>query len=135
MTLDIQNLAYAVTQAIHNFGAVAVVGGSAVALAWRESNDLTKLSRMVLAGWIVQVLSGATFGAISYYYYTKFPDLMGIAVVALLVKVSCAALGISLAAGQLKGHFSDAMFRYSWLAMCILGVLALTSAAVLRWFS
>ena len=135
MTLDIQSLAYAVTQVIHNIGAVTVVGGSVVAVAWHESIVWRKLSRMVLAGWIVQALSGTTFGAISYYYYAQFPDLLGIAVVALIVKVVCAALGVALATVQLTGLFSEAALRFSWLAMCFLGVLALTSAAVLRWFS
>jgi len=135
MTLDIQNLAYAITQVVHNFGAVTVLGGAVVALAWREAGAQRTLSRMVLAGWLVQALSGATFGAISYYYYAKLPDIHGIAVAALTVKVVCAALGFTLAVWLLRARLAETSRRYAWLALCCLGALALSSAAVLRWFS
>lgn len=133
--MDYQNLAYAVAQIFHNFGAVAVVGGAACALVWREAEVHRRLAWLVLAGWLVQAVSGASFGAISYYYYAKFPDIHGIAVAALVVKVVCAALGSALAAWQLSARPSELSRRYSWLALCGLGVLALSSAAVLRWFS
>jgi hypothetical protein len=133
--LDSQNLAYAITQIVHNFGAVAVVGGAVCALAWREAEVQRRLAWLVLTGWLVQAASGATFGAISFYYYAKFPDIHGIAVAALIVKVVCAALGFSLAARQLFAHLSEASRRNSWLALCGLGALALSSAAALRWFS
>ena len=135
MTLDIQNLAYAITQIVHNFGAVTVVGGAVFALVWRDVEQQRRLAWMVLAGWLIQAVSGATFGAISYYYYAKFPDIFGIAIVALLVKVICAALGISLAGWLLLAQLSESSRRYAWLVLCILGMLALSSAAVLRWFS
>ena len=133
--MDIQNLAYAITQIVHNFGAMTVVGGAVFALVWREADIQRRLAWMVLAGWLVQAVSGATFGAISYYYYAKFPDIFGIAVVALIVKVVCAVLGFSLAGWQLIAQHTEASRRYSWFALCGLGVLALSSAAVLRWFS
>lgn len=133
--MDSQDLAYAIAQIVHNFGAVAVVGGAVGALARRDAEGQRKLAWLVLAGWLVQAVSGAAFGAISYYYYAKFPDIHGIAVAALIVKVICAALGSILAAWQLLVHLSDGTRRYSWLALSGLGVLALTSAAVLRWFS
>ncbi|OFZ67240.1 MAG: hypothetical protein A2V79_12490 [Betaproteobacteria bacterium RBG_16_56_24] len=133
--MDWQNLAYAVTQIAHNFGAVAVVGGAACALAWRETEAQRRLAWLVLAGWLVQAVSGAAFGAISYYYYAKFPDIHGIAVAALRVKVICAALGFILAARLLFAHLPELPRRYSWFVLCGLGVLALSSAAVLRWFS
>ena len=133
--MDIQNLAYAITQIVHNFGAVAVVGGSASALARNDAGTQRGLAWLVLAGWLVQALSGGTFGAISYYYYAKFPDIHGIAVAALIVKVVCAVLGVALTAWQLHARFSEVSRRYSWPVLCGLGVLALSSAAVLRWFS
>lgn len=133
--MDIQSLAYAITQIVHNFGAVTVVGGAVFALVWRETEVQRRLAWMVLAGWLVQAVSGATFGAISYYYYAKFPDIHGIAVVALIVKVVCAALGATLAGWQLIAQHTQTSRRYSWIVLCCLGVLALSSAAVLRWFS
>lgn len=135
MTLDTQNLAYAITQIVHNFGAVTVVGGAVFALMWCESEVQRRLSFMVLSGWLVQALSGATFGAISYYYYAKFPDIHGVAVIALFIKIGCAALGTSLNLWQLFARPAGIVGRYFWLALCGLGVLALCSAAVLRWFS
>lgn len=132
---DSQNLAYAITQIVHNFGAVAVVGGAACALAWRDDKAQRRLAWLVLIGWLTQAASGATFGAISFAHYGKFPDIHGIAVAALVVKVVCAALGFTLAARQLFVQLSEVSHRYSWLALCGLGALALSSAAVLRWFS
>jgi len=133
--LDFQNLAYAITQIAHNFGAVTVVGGAVFALVRREVEQQHRLAWIVLAGWLVQAVSGATFGAISYYYYAKFPDLFGVAVVALIVKVICAVLGIALAGWKLIAQDTEASRRYSWIILCGLGALALSSAAVLRWFS
>jgi hypothetical protein len=133
--MDWQNLAYAATQIVHNFGAVAVVGGAACALAWREAAVQRRLAWIVLIGWATQAASGATFGAISFYHYGKFPDIHGIAVVALVVKMACAALGFTLAAWLLFAHPPAATSRHAWLALCGLGALALSSAAVLRWFS
>ncbi|MDO8463705.1 MAG: hypothetical protein Q7S46_00405 [Gallionella sp.] len=133
--MDWQNLAYAATQIVHNFGAVAVVGGAACALAWREPTVQRRLAWIVLIGWATQGASGATFGAISFYHYGKFPDIHGIAVIALGVKMVCAALGFTLAAWQLFAHPSAASGRHAWIALFVLGALALSSAAVLRWFS
>ncbi|TAN86841.1 MAG: hypothetical protein EPN14_00010 [Gallionella sp.] len=130
-----QNLGYAATQIVHNFGAVAVVGGAACALAWREAAAQRGLARIVLAGWAAQAASGATFGAISFYYYGKFPDIHGVAMAALFVKMSCAALGFILAARQIFFHLPETSGRHAWLVLFGLGALALSSAAVLRWFS
>lgn len=132
---DIQNLAYAVTQIVHNFGAVTVVGGAACALAWRDAEAQRKLAWIVMTGWMIQAVSGATFGAISFAYYGKFPDIHGIAVAALVLKVICAVFGFSLAAWQVFFHPAETFRRNSWLVLCGLGVVALSSAAVLRWFS
>lgn len=133
--MDWQNVAYAATQIVHNFGAVAVAGGAACALAWREAPVQRRLTWIVLVGWATQAATGTAFGAISFYYYGTFPDIHGIAVAALGVKMACAALGFTLAAWQLYAHPSAATGRHAWLAMFFLGALALSSAAVLRWFS
>jgi hypothetical protein len=132
---DLQNLAYAATQIVHNFGAVAVMGGAACALAWREAKAQRGLAWVVLAGWMAQAASGTTFGAISFAFYGKFPDIHGIAIAALVVKVICAVSGFSLTVRQLFAHLSEESSRLAWFALCWLGALALSSAAVLRWFS
>jgi len=133
--LDYQNLAYGLTQIAHNFGAVAVVGGAISALVWRDAELHRRLAWIVLTGWLVQAVSGATFGAISYYYYSKFPDIHGVAVAALRIKMVSAALGFSLAGLILIKRPADTASRKIWLVLCLLGILALCSAAILRWFS
>jgi len=133
--MDLQNLAYAATQIVHNFGAVAVVGGAACALVWRDPGVHHRLAWLVLAGWATQAASGALFGAISYCYYGKFPDIHDIALAALGVKMLCAGLGFILAAWLLFVHPAATLRRRAWAILFGLGALALSSAAVLRWFS
>lgn len=137
--MDLQNHLYALTQIAHNFGAVAVVGGS---LLGRWPVPLTdeqrhRLAWVVLGGWLIQGLSGSLFGAVSYFYYGELPDLHGIAVVALLVKMVCAATGFILAALYLRfgRQWSAAGRAIVWNLLIVLGITALSAAAVLRWFS
>lgn len=132
-----QNLTYAVIQVVHNFGAVATVGGSFSALAFRGVDTRKKLARIVLGGWCVQAASGATFGATSYYFYHQLPDIGRIATDALVIKMSCVAAGILLLATYIlkSGSWSVARINGSWHASSTLAVIALSSAAVLRWFS
>lgn len=137
--MDLQNLAYALTQVAHNFGAVAVVGGALLAL-WpvrQEPVMRRKLGWLVLWGWTVQGASGMTFGAISYAYYGQFPDLHDIAIAALLLKVLCAAAGFVLAAIYLRysSHWPDTRRDGVWSGLLVLSATALTAAAFLRWFS
>ena len=137
--MDLQNLAYALTQVAHNFGAVAVVGGALLA-RWPvrlESAIRHKLGWLVLAGWAVQGASGMTFGAISYANYGQFPDLHGIAIAALLLKILCAATGFVLAASYLRysANWSNTRRDLVWNGLFALAATALTAAAFLRWFS
>ncbi len=137
--MDPQNLAYALVQLVHNFGAVAVVGSAAAALwlAPPASVLLRALAWTALGGWAAQAASGATFGAVSYFYYGRFPDLHGIAVAALMVKMACATAGIVLAAAYLRfgAAWSQAGCRVAWHFLLGLAVIALSAAAFLRWFS
>lgn len=136
--MDIQNLGYALTQVVHNFGATAVVGG-AVAVLWLAPRpELERiLAWLVGVGWAAQIASGAAFGAISFYYYGEFPDIGGLAVAALAIKVACAATGFSLAALYLlrAASWTATLRRKIWLMLAGLGATALTAAAFLRWFS
>lgn len=93
-----ENLAYAITQVLHNFGAVAVTGGATFAwwTAEKTAAHEHRMAQLVGLGWAIQIASGAGFGAVSYYYYGRLPDLHGIAVLALSTKVICAALGLAL---------------------------------------
>ena len=137
--MDFQNLAYALVQIVHNFGAVAVTGGAAAALSLQRAGSALPrwLGFLVLTGWAMQIASGAGFGAISYAYYGKFPDLHGIAVGALAIKMACAASGFIVAAAYLRyaGHWSPPRCRGVWHGLAGLAATALTAAAFLRWFS
>ena len=133
-----QNLAYAVIQVVHNFGAVVAVGGSLAATKSSSVDTRNKLARLALAGWGTQGASGAAFGAVSYYFYHRFPDISGIAVAALVVKMACAATGFLLLAVYLSrgGNWPEEKRSRAWFASSTaFAVTALSAAAFLRWFS
>jgi len=137
--VDLQNLAYALTQVIHNFGAVTVVGGAAAALwlAPRQPVLERSLAWLVALAWAAQIASGVGLGAISFYYYGRFPDISGIATAALAIKITSAVIGLFLAVLYLwrAARWPDATCRRIWRVLTGLGVIALTAAAFLRWFS
>jgi hypothetical protein len=137
--MTLQNLGYAIVQVVHNFGAVAIVGGAAfmVFTAPQPATLQRKFAWLVGSGWGAQALSGMAFGAISYYYYGKFPDIHGIAIAALAIKMLCAVSGLSTVALYLRyaGGWSDRQRHTAWQFLFTLGAIALTCAAFLRWFS
>jgi hypothetical protein len=135
----VQNLIYALIQVIHNFGAVAVVGTAASALSLVHGNAATRhrLSLLLALAWALQAASGVLFGIATYYFDKSLPDIHGIAVVALLVKITCATAGFILAASYIKFNSGWAKSRQdiAWRVLLALGMLALFAAAFLRWFS
>lgn len=132
-----QNLAYAIVQVAHNFGAVAAVGGSLAALKFRGVDTRRYLAKLALAGWGTQAASGAAFGATSYYYYHQFPDITGIATVALAIKMVCVAIGFLLLVAYLfwSATWTVPKMNAVWITSSALAVTALSAAAFLRWFS
>ena len=135
----VENLGYTLVQIAHNFGAAIVLGG-AVCARWpipatRQSGR--RIARLVLAGWIIQIASGLAFGAASYLSYGRLPDIHGIAVVALFIKIGCAVIGVALTAIYLRREpdWADTQRGHTWLALALLAATALTAAAFLRWFS
>lgn len=132
-----QNLAYTAIQALHNFGAVAVVGGSFAALKLRALETRRKLAFLILAGLVAQGASGAAFGAVSYYFYHHFPDISGIALAALFIKIFCVATGtLTMAAYILRSNnWTATTINFVWHTLAALSFTALTGAAFLRWFS
>jgi hypothetical protein len=133
----VQNLIYALIQVVHNFGATAIIGLSVYSI-WNVSGGAA-LSRasFTAAAWALQGLSGALFGMVTYYYYGHLPDIHGVAVAALFVKMVCAVLGFALAVFYAKWGFgwSAGKCRFVWVCSFTLGSVALSSAAFLRWFS
>jgi hypothetical protein len=138
--VDLQDLGYALTQVIHNLGAVSVTGGAAAArglkLAEPQAGQRT-LAALVLGGWVAQAASGVCFGAISYLGYGRLPDIHGIAIGALVLKMACAAAGFSVAALYLarEAGWSGPRRQRAWTAQLALALTALAAAAFLRWFS
>ena len=134
-----ENLCYSVAQVVHNFGAVAVVGGATFALfpATQTAATHRKLAWLVGFGWVAQAMSGMSFAAISYYYYGKLPDIHGIAMAALLIKMLCAVSGLSIVILYLRYSATLAIEHrhLAWQLLTALGIIALTAAAFLRWFS
>lgn len=134
-----ENLAYALTQVVHNFGAVAVVGGAGAAL-WSPvaTKDRHRaLAGLVAIGWAMQIASGAAFGAVSYAAYGRLPDIHGAALGALYLKIACAAAGLALAmrVRARSASFEELRLGRAWRALVALGATALAAAAFLRWFS
>lgn len=140
---DAHNLIYSAIQVVHNFGAVMTVGGSFAAMQV-PAEARRKLAWLVFAGWMTQAVSGPAFGMASYYFYGRFPDIAGIAIAALTIKIVCVALGFLVIAAwlcpctRLIPSCSSCMGRYGelvWPTSALLAATALTAAAFLRWFA
>lgn len=135
--MDLQNLAYALTQVVHNFGAVVVVATPVYAIAAGRPGPARGLLWAVLAGWGAQFASGALFGLVSWHFYGQLPDIHGIAVAALALKLLCATAAVALVAVSLRRRAAAApeRQRVPWRVLATLGATALAAAAFLRWFS
>lgn len=137
--MSAENLAYALVQLVHNFGAASVVGG-AVFARWPlpQPREVQRaLAWLVLAAWIAQIASGVSFAAVSRHFYGALPDIHAVARAALAVKVAAAMLGLATAAwlagrGERAGEAGRVL---AWRMLVACGVVALAAAAVLRWFS
>lgn len=128
--MDLQNLAYALIQVAHNFGAATVVAVPLYALVATRTAGARGLRWLALAGWGVQLASGALFGLVSLHFYGQLPDIHGIAIGALALKLLCAALAVLLLAWAPYRCIGAA-----WRVLAVLGMVALSAAAFLRWFS
>ena len=133
-----ENLAYALTQVVHNFGAAGVLGGAIFALWPAPRLEYARtFAWLILVAWGMQIASGGLFGVTSLHYYGETPDLSRIALAALAVKVAAAITGFLLAAFYLyRGRaWSRVSVKRTFRSMAALGAVALTAAAFLRWFS
>ena len=128
-----QNLIYALIQVIHNFGAAAIVGMGAYETWLVRGSPDPRLASLLAIVWVLQASSGALFGIVTYYYDGQLPDIHGVAVDALLIKMICAVLGFVLAVSYAK--WGSGWSRFIWGTSFALGAVALSSAAFLRWFS
>jgi len=132
-----QNLAYSVVQVFHNFGAVAALGGSLAAGLSASADASRKSAWLALAGWATQAASGAAFGAVSFHFYHRLPDIAGVALAALVLKMLCAASALLLLAAYLYWEAGWARRKKIVVShtAALLSAIALGAAAVLRWYS
>jgi hypothetical protein len=132
------NLIYTCVQLVHNFGAVTVVGSPAVALWLGNDHQVTqrRLAWLMALGWAAQGASGAGFGLTSLYLKGHLPEVTGVALEALSVKIACALIGFGLAAVYLRTGFGWSSRSQLRLRQVMLGlaVSALSAAAFLRWY-
>lgn len=137
--MQLENLSYALTQVVHNFGALAVVAGALVALKVNSGQQKLRntMAWVVLVGWAAQGASGLLFGGISFLFYGETPDLHSTAMYALILKAICAVSGIMLALLYIRGakDRGEKSQQGIWRVLTGLGITALTAAAFLRWFS
>jgi hypothetical protein len=132
-----QNLVYSIVQVVHNLGAVAAVGGSFAAVKSKSASTKKNVAWIALAGWVTQGASGAALGAVSIYFYGRFPDISGVSLYALLLKMACAATGFVLLAAYLYRADEWPVKRIDWVCLTslALAITAISAAAFLRWFS
>ena len=146
-----EDFVYACIQLMHNVGAAAVVGSPAVAWwlarfnrAALESSDRPlamvsirrSLAWLTLLAWSTQIGSGAAFGATTYFLKHELPELTGVGLVALLIKVSCAFVCFILTVLYIRSgtSWTDRLQLRAWQVLFLLGLAALMSAAFLRWY-
>jgi hypothetical protein len=131
-------LVYALVQMAHNLGAVGVVGGPALALVPACGGALAqrRLALVTLAAWGLQAATGAGFALTSYGFKGELPEVTGVALAALVIKVSCTVVGLGVGAAALwRGRSWSAAWRTAaWSGSLALAVVALSSAALLRWY-
>jgi hypothetical protein len=135
----VQNFIYALIQVVHNLGAVTVVATAAAALWLVRGNAPVqhRLALLAAIAWATQAASGVMFGVTTYLYESHLPDIHGIAVDALLIKICCALAGFALvfAYARLNSGWTANTRLFAWRVSFAFGVVALGSAAFLRWFS
>ncbi len=138
--MELENILYASVQLAHNFGAAAVTGLPIAALWFKPAPPvLRKMAWLTLLAWLVQSASGAGFGTVSFFMEGELPEIHHIALGALCVKIACAALAVALLAVHFLRRTASgpgvAPGVAMWRGLATLGVTALASAAILRWFS
>ncbi len=96
-----------------------------------------RLALLLAVAWAIQMASGALFGITTFIFEGHLPDIHGVAVDALIIKIICALSGFALAVfyARLNPRLSGDNILLVWRVSFVLGVVALGSAAFLRWFS
>jgi hypothetical protein len=131
-------LVYALVQAVHNLGAVAVVACPVLALASRGNREAgdRRLAWILLTAWGLQAVSGGGFAAASYGLKGALPEVTGVALAALAVKIAATAAGFTLGVALLRARrlTGGRPRAAAWGLALGLALSALTAAAPLRWY-
>ncbi|MBI3772845.1 MAG: hypothetical protein HY272_09125 [Gammaproteobacteria bacterium] len=103
----------------------------------KEAEPPRPLLLTLTIAWVVQGASGTTFGITSLYFNGELPDIHGVAITALIIKMACVSIGVTLAFFCLRRSASTVQQvpRMTWPISLTLGATALSAAAFLRWFS
>jgi hypothetical protein len=134
--MQLEDLLYSGVQIAHNFGAAAVTGLPIAALWLGPAPTVVRMMAwLTLLAWLVQAASGVGFGTVSFFMEGELPQIHHVALVALCVKILCAVLAIILLTVHLVRRTTNKPGGQLWGSLAVLGVTALTSAAVLRWFA
>ena len=133
-----ENFIYTLVQLVHNFGAVAVAGSPVAALWFGRENKivLQKLTWLMALGLVAQGASGIGFAVTSYTMKGALPEVEGVALTALALKVGCTFVGVVLAGFYLVtgSRWSAVNQLRMWKLMVIMTLTALSAAAFLRWY-
>jgi hypothetical protein len=132
-----ENVLYTLVQIVHNFGAVAVVGSPAVGWWLERKNIVTyRLALLALLGFFVQGATGIGFAIISQSLKGALPEVTGIALAALLIKVSSTAIGFTLTVVLWRkgSQWRTRGRMLAWQMMLLFSTAALMAAAFLRWY-
>ena len=132
------DLIYTLIQLGHNFGALAVTGIPVAALA-RESAGGTfsrRLSWWLVAAWALQAASGSGFALASWKLKGALPEVEGIALAALIVKIAATVLGLGLAtiAAARSSRWTASGRRTIYHLEIVVALVPLAAAAFLRWY-
>jgi len=132
----VSDLPYALVQVVHNLGAAGVVAPPVGAL-WlsRGGAPSRRLAWLSTASWALQALTGAGFAAVSWLGKGALPEVEGVALQALAVKVACTLVGVSAGAILLRlRSATGAPSRWLWATSLAAALGALFGAAFLRWY-
>jgi len=130
------DLPYALVQVAHNLGAAAVVAPAAAG-RWlaREAAARRRLAWLSTGAWASMGATGAGFATVSWLGKGALPEVEGIALWALLLKVACTLLGLGAGMTLLRRRDVGERARARlWGASLAAGVAALLGAAFLRWY-
>src|SRR5258705_815594 len=132
------DLVYALLQLVHNLGAAAVVGLPLVVLTLESRGEppSRRLAALLVAAWIVPAATGIGFGVASLRLKGQLPEIQGVALGALAVKLGGTAVGLATAAlGFLRGAtWSRAAWRRAAWTGLAAALMPLGAAAFLRWY-